>query len=34
MTVADALVEVSYNDGDVIIREGDEGDNFFIILEG
>ena len=34
LTVADALESVSYNDGDVIIRQGEHGDDFFIIVEG
>jgi cAMP-dependent protein kinase regulator len=32
--ISDALQPVSFRDGDVIIREGDSGDDFFIILEG
>eukprot|EP00948_MAST-09A_sp_MAST-9A-sp1_P002745 g2745.t1 len=33
-TVADALVPQRYNDGDVIIRQGDAGDKFFIVEKG
>jgi cAMP-dependent protein kinase regulator len=32
--LADALKVESYNDGDIIIREGDQGDTFFIVEEG
>lgn len=31
--VAEALVEVSFHDGEVIIREGEEGDQFYIVIE-
>lgn len=31
--IADALKTASYNEGDVIIREGDEGDTFYLLLE-
>jgi len=34
LTVADALESVSYNDGDVIVSQGEHGDDFFIIVEG
>lgn len=34
LTVADALESVSYNDGDVVVRQGQHGDDFFIIVEG
>lgn len=33
-TVADALAEENYNDGDVIFRQGDDGDFFYIVKEG
>lgn len=32
--VADALQTEEFKDGDVIIKQGDEGDNFYIILSG
>jgi len=34
LTVADALESVSYSDGDVVVRQGQHGDDFFIIVEG
>lgn len=34
LTIADALVAVSYNEGDVVVDEGSEGDDFFIIEKG
>eukprot|EP00033_Pygsuia_biforma_P000633 GCRY01000747.1.p1 GENE.GCRY01000747.1~~GCRY01000747.1.p1 ORF type:complete len:300 (+),score=25.08 GCRY01000747.1:111-1010(+) len=33
-TIADALIPVSFKKGDIIMRQGDHGDDFFIILEG
>jgi len=32
--VYDAMEEVSYDAGDVIIRQGDPGDNFYVVEEG
>jgi len=32
--IADALESVTYNDGDVVIKQGDVGDNFYIIESG
>ncbi|KAJ3116304.1 hypothetical protein HDU96_009960 [Phlyctochytrium bullatum] len=32
--IADALESVVFNDGDVVIRQGDSGDNFYIIESG
>jgi cAMP-dependent protein kinase regulator len=32
--VADALDCVTFNDGDIIIRQGEEGDKFYIIEKG
>jgi cAMP-dependent protein kinase regulator len=32
--VFDAMVEVKYAAGEVIIRQGDEGDNFYVVKEG
>ena len=34
MTIADALEEVTFEDGDIVVKEGDDGDGFFIIVEG
>ena len=34
LRIADALTTESYSDGTVIVREGDEGDRFYLILEG
>lgn len=34
MTIADALKEVTFKDGEVIVRQGDPGDDFYIIVEG
>ncbi|CAG0919952.1 unnamed protein product [Notodromas monacha] len=33
-TVADALQPVSFKDGDVVVKQGDQGDDFYIIMEG
>jgi cAMP-dependent protein kinase regulator len=32
--IADALESVTFNDGDVVIKQGDPGDNFYIIESG
>lgn len=34
MTLADALESANFSDGDVIIKQGDAGSEFFIIMEG
>jgi cAMP-dependent protein kinase regulator len=34
LTIADALQEESFKDGDVICKQGDSGDTFYIIKEG
>ena len=34
MTVADALEDVIFEDGTDVVKQGDHGDNFFIIVEG
>ena len=34
LTVADALEAVSFSSGDVVVRQGEGGDDFFIIVEG
>lgn len=33
-TLADALAEEKYNDGDLVFRQGDDGDFFYIVKEG
>ena len=32
--VADVMVEKKYNAGDVIIKQGDDGDNFYVVASG
>lgn len=34
MTVADALEPVSFEDGETIVKQGEPGDDFYIIVEG
>merc|ERR1711997_191376 len=34
LTVADALEAVSFEDGDVVVTQGESGNDFFIIVEG
>lgn len=34
ITIADALEPVFFNDGEVVVRQGDPGDKFYIIVEG
>ncbi|XP_077296909.1 protein kinase, cAMP-dependent, regulatory subunit type 1 isoform X1 [Arctopsyche grandis] len=34
LTVADALESVSFEDGETIVRQGEPGDDFYIIVEG
>ena len=34
LTIADALESVTFQDGEVIIRKGDSGQEFFLIIEG
>jgi len=34
MTICDAVEPVSFEDGDVIVKQGEGGDDFFIIVEG
>lgn len=34
LTMIDALVPVTFQDGDVIVKQGDPGDEFYIIEEG
>jgi cAMP-dependent protein kinase regulator len=32
--IADAIKEIKFNQGDSIIRQGDQGDVFYILVEG
>ncbi len=32
--IADSLKEIKFTSGDFIIREGEEGDSFYMVLEG
>lgn len=34
LTVADALEPVSFDDGETIVKQGEAGDDFYIIVEG
>ena len=34
LTVAEALEGASYSDGEVVVRQGEHGDDFFIIVDG
>lgn len=34
LTVADALETVSFEDGETIVKQGEAGDDFYIIVEG
>ena len=34
MTIADALEAITFDDGDIIVKEGDDGEDFFIIVDG
>lgn len=34
LTVADALETVSFEAGETIVRQGEQGNDFFIIVEG
>lgn len=34
LTIADALQSSNFKKGDVIIKQGDPGDTFYIIVEG
>ncbi|VVC86733.1 unnamed protein product, partial [Leptidea sinapis] len=34
LTVADALEPASFNDGEIIVRQGEPGNDFYIIVEG
>jgi cAMP-dependent protein kinase regulator len=33
LTVADSLEPIQFEDGDTVVRQGDPGDDFFIIVE-
>jgi cAMP-dependent protein kinase regulator len=34
LTIADALLEENFNDGDIVCNEGDQGDRFYFIRDG
>jgi cAMP-dependent protein kinase regulator len=34
LTVADALEPVHFADGDIVVEQGEKGNDFFIIVEG
>jgi len=34
LTVADSLEAVAFNDSDVVVSQGEQGNDFFIIVEG
>lgn len=34
LTVADSLEPVTFDDGDTIVKQGEQGDDFYIIVEG
>lgn len=34
LTVADALEPVSFEDGETIVKQGEAGDDFYIVVEG
>ena len=34
LTVADALEAVSFEDNEVVVKQGEQGNDFFIIIEG
>ena len=34
LTVADSLEAVSFEDEEVVVRQGEQGNDFFIIVEG
>jgi len=34
LTVADSLEPIQFEDGDIVVKQGDPGDDFFIIVEG
>ena len=34
LTVADALEAVNFEDGEVVVKQGEPGDDFFIIVDG
>ena len=33
LTVADSLEPIQFEDGDIVVKQGDPGDDFFIIVE-
>ena len=34
LTVADSLEAINFEDGDVVVTQGESGNDFFIILDG
>jgi cAMP-dependent protein kinase regulator len=34
LTIADALTPVEFSDGDIVVKQGEPGDNFYVIEEG
>ena len=34
LTIADALEDVTYEDGETVVKKGEHGEDFFIIVEG
>ena len=34
LTVADALEATSFEDGDAVVKQGEPGDDFYIIVDG
>ena len=34
LTVSDSLEPVTFNDGETIVKQGEKGDDFYIIVEG
>ncbi len=33
LTVADSLEPIQFEDGEIVVKQGDPGDDFFIIVE-
>ena len=34
LTIADALEAVTFQDGEIVVKKGEVGDDFFMIVEG